>query len=77
MLFLYFYIIYIHPHAIICTLSFFIRNLHCFEAVLVCMGSVLQILGALYMNKFRPCSVDLKEGKSNFEFLVGVIRSFK
>ena len=47
------------------------------EAVLVCMGSVFQILGALYINEFRPCRVDLKEGKSNFEFLVGVIRSFK
>ena len=45
------------------------------EAVLVCMGSVLYC--ALYINEFRPCRVDLKEGKSNFEFLVGVIRSFK
>ena len=47
------------------------------EAALVCMGSVFQILGALYINAFRPFCVDLKEGKRNFEFLVGVIRSFK
>ena len=32
------------------------------EAVLVCMGSVFQILGALYINEFRSCRVDLKEG---------------
>ena len=37
------------------------------EAVLVCM----------YLNEFRPCRVYLKEGKGNFKFLVGVIRSFK
>ena len=43
------------------------------EAVLVCMGSVFQILGALYINEFRLCRVDSKEGKSTFEFLVGVI----
>ena len=47
------------------------------EAVLVCMGNVFQILGALYINESRPCRVDLKEGESNFEFPVGVIRSFK
>ena len=47
------------------------------EAVLVCMGGVFQILSALYINEFRPCHVDLKEGRSNFGFLVGVIRYFK
>ena len=47
------------------------------EAALVWMGSEFQILGALYINDFRTCRVDLKEGKSNFEYLVGVVRSFK
>ena len=47
------------------------------EAVLVCIGSVFQIIGAWYINEFRPCRVDFKDDKSNFEFLVGMIRSFK
>ena len=32
------------------------------EAILVCMGSVFQILGALDINEFSLCRVDSKEG---------------